>query len=162
MLQNGLRGRQGGTLPFHRPEITPGKRPWAKKVPKNRGNYRERCSMGGALAPSKWGFSEGSATWANPQGPPPEGMAGHGRTGKSDEMKNRKINIQAVEPETEKPEVDNAMSRRPHKPEVRLGKETQARIGELSADNVQYYLNQGVPRPSCRPGSPAGRTGIKP
>ena len=78
-------------------------------------------------------------------GTTPEGMAGHGQTGKSDEMKNRKINIQAVEPETEKPEEDNTMSRRPHKPEVRLGRETQARIGELLRTMYNSYLNQGVP-----------------
>jgi len=75
----------------------------------------------------------------------PPRVTGHGRAGESDDMKNRKINIAAVEPETEKPEEENAMSRRPQKPEVRLGREAQARIGELLRTMYNSYLNQGVP-----------------
>jgi hypothetical protein len=34
---------------------------------------------------------------------------------------------------------------RPHKPEIRLGREAQARIGELLRTMYNGYVNEGVP-----------------
>jgi Anti-sigma factor NepR len=64
---------------------------------------------------------------------------------KSDEMKNRKTNLEAVEPDSDKPEGQNPMGRPPHKPEVRLGREAQARIGEQLRAMYNAFVNQGVP-----------------
>jgi len=38
------------------------------------------------------------------------------------------------------------MGKRPHKPEIRLGREAQARIGELLRSMYNSYVNQGVPQ----------------
>lgn len=64
-------------------------------------------------------------------------------TGTSEVMKS-KTNLEAVEPESEKPELQNPTGRRPHK-EIRLGREAQARIGELLRAMYNSYVNQGVP-----------------
>ncbi len=37
------------------------------------------------------------------------------------------------------------MAKRPQKPEIRLGREAQARIGELLRSMYNSYVNQGVP-----------------
>lgn len=69
-----------------------------------------------------------------------------GVMGKSEEMKSRKTNLEAVEPGSDKPELQNSMDRRPHKQEIRLGREAQARIGELLRAMYNSYVNQGVPQ----------------
>jgi hypothetical protein len=61
------------------------------------------------------------------------------------EMKSRKTNLDPVEPDTDKPELQDSMHKRPQKPEVRLGREAQARIGELLRSMYNSYLNQDVP-----------------
>jgi hypothetical protein len=69
-----------------------------------------------------------------------------GEAGKSDEMKSRKTNLEALEPETARPELQNSMVRHPQKPEVRMGREAQARIGELLRGMYNNYVDQGVPQ----------------
>jgi hypothetical protein len=59
-------------------------------------------------------------------------------------MKSHKTNLEAVEPGMDKPELQDPMVRRPHK-EIRLGREAQARIGELLRAMYNSYVNQGVP-----------------
>jgi hypothetical protein len=61
-------------------------------------------------------------------------------------MKNRKTNIEAVEPDAGRPESHDSMDKRPHKHEIRLGREAQARIGELLRSMYNSYVNQGVPQ----------------
>jgi hypothetical protein len=68
-----------------------------------------------------------------------------GERGKNEEMKNRKTNLDAVDPDTDKPEVQEPMGKAPHKPEVRLGREAQARIGEQLRAMYNGFINQGVP-----------------
>jgi len=60
-------------------------------------------------------------------------------------MKSRKSNLDAVEPGSDKPELQDSMGKRPHK-EIRLGRETQARIGEQLRAMYNSYLNEGVPQ----------------
>jgi hypothetical protein len=72
------------------------------------------------------------------------GLKSHVRTGKSEVMKSHKTNLEAVEP-TDKPEHPDQAGKRPHKPEIRLGREAQARIGELLRTMYNTYVNQGVP-----------------
>lgn len=68
-----------------------------------------------------------------------------GERGKNDEMKNHKTNLDAaIEPELEKP-VPRDSAGKPSKPEVRLGKEAQARIGEQLRTMYNSFVNQGVP-----------------
>jgi hypothetical protein len=68
-----------------------------------------------------------------------------GEWGKSDAMKSHKTNFEAAEPDTDRPELQNSVGRRPHKAEIRLGREAQARIGELLRSMYNTYVNQGVP-----------------
>jgi hypothetical protein len=68
-----------------------------------------------------------------------------GEWGKSDAMKSHKTNLEAAEPDTDRPELQNSVGRRPHKAEIRLGREAQARIGELLRSMYNTYVNQGVP-----------------
>jgi hypothetical protein len=72
------------------------------------------------------------------------GLESHGRMGKSEVMKSHKTNIEAIAP-ADKPEQTEAAGKRPHKPEIRLGREAQARIGELLRTMYNSYVNQGVP-----------------
>lgn len=65
--------------------------------------------------------------------------------GESEAMKSRKTNLEAVEPVSDKPELQNSMGRRPHK-EIRLGRETQAKIGELLRTMYNSYVSEGVPQ----------------
>lgn len=65
--------------------------------------------------------------------------------GNSDEMKNRKTNVEAVEPDADRPEAHDSMGKRPHKHEIRLGREAQVQIGELLRSMYNSYVNQGVP-----------------
>jgi Anti-sigma factor NepR len=72
-----------------------------------------------------------------------------GERGKDDDMKHRKTNLEPVEPVTEKPESQDPMTRAatsPHKPEARLGREVQARIGQQLRAMYNDVVNQGVPQ----------------
>jgi hypothetical protein len=78
------------------------------------------------------------------------GAAGGGRkqrkiTGErgNDEMKHRNTNLEPVEPVTDKPESRDGMVR--PKPEARLGREVQARIGQQLRAIYDDVVNQGVP-----------------
>ena len=66
---------------------------------------------------------------------------------KSDEMKNRRTNLAPVPPDAEKPEAMNPMGSPviPHKPEARMGREAQARIGQQLRDMYAKYVQEGVP-----------------
>jgi hypothetical protein len=64
-------------------------------------------------------------------------------------MKRHRTNLEAVEPDTDRPdrpELQNSMGKRPHKAEIRLGREAQARIGELLRSMYNTYVSQGVPQ----------------
>ncbi len=71
-----------------------------------------------------------------------------GERGKDDDMKHRKTNLDPVEPVTEKPKSENPMTRpaTAHKPEARLGREVQARIGQQLRAMYNDVVNQGVPQ----------------
>lgn len=69
-----------------------------------------------------------------------------GEWGKSDPMKSQKTNLEAVEPEMDKPGPQDSMGKRPHRPEIRLGREAQGRIGELLRGMYNSYVNEGVPQ----------------
>jgi len=74
-----------------------------------------------------------------------------GERGKTEEMKNRRTNLEPVEPdkpETDRPEALNSMGRpvTSQKPEVRLGREVQARIGQQLRAMYDDFVNQGVPQ----------------
>jgi hypothetical protein len=66
--------------------------------------------------------------------------------GNSDEMKSRKTNTEAVEPVANRPEAEDSMGKRPHKHEIRLGREAQVRIGELLRSMYNSYVNEGTPQ----------------
>ena len=68
-----------------------------------------------------------------------------GDRGKSEEMKSRKTNLEPVQPDSDRSGTDNAMTRPAHKPEVRLGREAQARIGQQLRDMYQTFVHEGVP-----------------
>jgi hypothetical protein len=77
-----------------------------------------------------------------------------GERGKNDEMKHRRTNVEAAPPDHEKPEAENAQDRdpmirpvtpTPHKPEARLGREVQARIGQQLRAMYDDVVSQGVP-----------------
>jgi hypothetical protein len=71
-----------------------------------------------------------------------------GEGGKDDTMKHRKTNLEPLEPVAEKPENQDPMARpaaAPHKPEARLGREVQARIGQQLRAMYNDVVNQGVP-----------------
>ncbi len=69
-----------------------------------------------------------------------------GRMGNSDEMKNRKTNLEAVQRDADQPDTHDPAGKRPHKDEIRLGREAQVRIGELLRTMYNSYVNQGVPQ----------------
>ena len=60
-------------------------------------------------------------------------------------MKSHKTNLEAVDPTAEQPDQPESMAKRPHRTEIRLGREAQARIGELLRSMYNSYLDQGVP-----------------
>jgi hypothetical protein len=66
--------------------------------------------------------------------------------GNSDEMKSRKTNLEAIQPDAARPEEHDPTGKRPHKHEIRLGREAQARIGELLRSMYNSYVNEGVPQ----------------
>lgn len=59
-------------------------------------------------------------------------------------MKSRKTNLEAVEQDMDRPELQDPM-RHLHK-EIRLGREAQARIGELLRGMYNSYVNEGIPQ----------------
>ena len=61
-------------------------------------------------------------------------------------MKSRKSNLEALEPDSDKLDQHDLAGRHPDKPEVRLGREAQARIGELLRAMYNSYVHQGVPQ----------------
>jgi Anti-sigma factor NepR len=77
-----------------------------------------------------------------------------GERGKNDEMKNRRTNFEAAEPDHDKtasdqPQIHDPMARPvnpTHKPEARLGREVQARIGQQLRAMYDDVVNQGVPQ----------------
>jgi hypothetical protein len=75
-----------------------------------------------------------------------------GERGSNDDMKNRRTNLDAVVPEADKPDPGRAEATEmgrpatPHKPEVRLGREVQARIGQQLRAMYDDVVNQGVPQ----------------
>lgn len=69
----------------------------------------------------------------------------HGRMGNNNEMKSRKTNLEPIQPDADKPEAHDPTGKRTHKHEIRLGREAQARIGELLRTMYNSYVNQGVP-----------------
>lgn len=73
-----------------------------------------------------------------------------GERGKDDVMKHRKTNLEPLEPAAEKPENESPMARSAssphHKPEARLGREVQARIGQQLRAVYNDVVNQGVPQ----------------
>jgi hypothetical protein len=80
-----------------------------------------------------------------------------GEREKADDMKNRRTNLEVLQPEPDKPELErregenpenpSAMGTQPtpHKPDVRLGREVQARIGQQLRAMYDDVVNQGVP-----------------
>ncbi len=72
-----------------------------------------------------------------------------GERGKDDAMKHRKTNLEPLEPVAQKPENQDPMARpaaTSHKPEARLGREIQARIGQQLRTMYNDVVNQGVPQ----------------
>ena len=71
-----------------------------------------------------------------------------GKRGKDDEMKHRRTNLESLEPVAEKPESQDLMGRTNtiQKPEARLGREVQARIGQQLRAMYNDVVNQGVPQ----------------
>ena len=71
-----------------------------------------------------------------------------GERGKDDTMKHRKTNLEPLEPVAEKPENQDPMATPAathQKPEARLGREVQARIGQQLRAMYNNVINQGVP-----------------
>jgi hypothetical protein len=74
-----------------------------------------------------------------------------GERGKNDEMKHRRSNLEAIEPETDKLASDkpeNSMGTpvtNPTKPTARLGREVQAKIGSQLRAMYDDVVSQGVP-----------------
>ena len=73
------------------------------------------------------------------------GLKSRGHMGKNEAMKSHKTNLEPVEPTADNPEHPDSMAKRAHRPEIRLGREAQARIGELLRNMYNSYVNQGVP-----------------
>src|SRR5208282_1919588 len=76
-----------------------------------------------------------------------------GERGKNGEMKHRRTSLEAVEPESDKPASDKPETRdsmaapvNPPKPEARLGREVQAKIGQQLRAMYDDVVNQGVPQ----------------
>jgi Anti-sigma factor NepR len=74
-----------------------------------------------------------------------------GERGKNEEMKNRRTNLDPVErdkPEADRPETLDSMGRPVTlpKPEARLGREVQARIGQQLRAMYDDFVQQGVPQ----------------
>jgi hypothetical protein len=77
------------------------------------------------------------------------GKRGNDDDMKQRDMKQRKTNLEPVEPVAENPESQDSMARpatSAHKPEARLGREIQARIGQQLRALYNDVVNQGVPQ----------------
>ena len=61
-------------------------------------------------------------------------------------MTGRKTNLEPVEPDSDKPESQDSMFKPQRRPEGRLGRETQVRIGEQLRAMYNSFINQGVPQ----------------
>jgi hypothetical protein len=71
-----------------------------------------------------------------------------GERGKDSDMKHRQTKPEPVEPVADKLETEDPMARpavTAHKPEARLGREIQARIGQQLRSMYNDVVNQGVP-----------------
>jgi hypothetical protein len=70
-----------------------------------------------------------------------------GERGKDEVMKHRKTSLDEVEQVAEKPESQDSMATPTtlHKPEARLGREVQARIGQQLRAVYNDVVSQGVP-----------------
>jgi hypothetical protein len=70
-----------------------------------------------------------------------------GEGGEEDDMKHRKANLEPLEPVVDKPESQDPMGRTTtsQKPEARLGREVQARIGQQLRAMYNDVVSQGVP-----------------
>jgi hypothetical protein len=119
------------TLPFHGAEVT-GKNAAAQK--KFQDQFRGGTSAHvSALAPE--GNERAAAQTAE----------NTGERG-NQEMKHRNSNLEPVDPVSEKPEDRDGMVRPTSpKPEARLGREVQARIGQQLRAIYNDVVNQGVP-----------------
>jgi len=74
-----------------------------------------------------------------------------GERGKNEDMKSRRTSLEPAQPdkpEADKPETRDSMARPapPYKPEARLGREVQARIGQQLRAMYDDFVNQGVPQ----------------
>ena len=74
-----------------------------------------------------------------------------GERGKNEEMKSRRTSLEPLppdRPDADKPEGGDSMGRPvvPHKPEARLGREVQARIGQQLRAMYDEVVNEGVPQ----------------
>jgi hypothetical protein len=76
-----------------------------------------------------------------------------GERGKNDEMKHRRTNLEAVEPDSgktapDKPETRDSMGApvTTPKPEARLGREVQAKIGQQLRAMYDDVVKEGVPQ----------------
>jgi len=72
-----------------------------------------------------------------------------GERGNDDAMKHGNTNLEPVQPVAEKPENQDQMAKPaavPHRPEARLGREVQARIGQQLRSMYNDVVNQGVPQ----------------
>jgi anti-sigma factor NepR-like protein len=119
--------------------LTDKKRARAKKVPKK---FPKPGTIGKTV---RWPHSAGLMRT--------KGGFDMGERGKNDEMKHRRTNLEAVEPETDKsasdkPETRDSMGApvNPPKPEARLGREVQAKIGQQLRSMYDDVVNQGVPQ----------------
>jgi hypothetical protein len=76
-----------------------------------------------------------------------------GERGKNDGMKNRKTSFETMtpdpgKPDSDQPQIRDAMGRpvnQTNKPEARLGREVQARIGQQLRAMYDDVVNEGVP-----------------
>jgi hypothetical protein len=64
---------------------------------------------------------------------------------RGNEMKHRTTNLEPVDPAGEKPTSQDNMKSTSPKPEARLGREVQARIGQQLRAMYNDVVNQGVP-----------------
>jgi len=74
-----------------------------------------------------------------------------GERGKNEDMKSHRTNLVPAErdkPQADRPETLDSMGRPviAHKPDVRLGREVQARIGQQLRAMYEEFVNQGVPQ----------------
>lgn len=132
--------------------------PWACQCVsgKREGRQRAKSTMDGGG--SGGGEMDGGKTDIKPDigGRPVGGETGNddvkergmGERGKDSDMKQRKSNLETLEPVGEKPENLQPVGRTAtsQKPEARLGREVQARIGQQLRAMYNEVVSQGVPQ----------------